>query len=64
MKTAGVSGIPKVGLLDFLGHPNEHLLEELPPDEAGPLDLEQVDDDVLDEVEVLELGSKHDQVES
>ena len=25
MKTTGVSGIPKFGLLDFLGHPNLHL---------------------------------------
>ena len=23
MKTTGVSGIPKFGLLDFLGHPND-----------------------------------------
>ena len=25
MKTTGVSGIPKFGLLDFLGHPNVDL---------------------------------------
>ena len=25
MKTTGVSGIPKFGLLDFLGHPSDHL---------------------------------------
>ena len=27
MKTTGVSGIPKFGLLDFLGHPNEQSLK-------------------------------------
>ena len=27
MKTTGVSGIPKFGLLDFLGHPTDHLIE-------------------------------------
>ena len=26
MKTTGVSGIPKFGLLDFLGHPRGHSL--------------------------------------
>ena len=26
MKTTGVSGIPKFGLLDFLGHPSGHKL--------------------------------------
>ena len=28
MKTTGVSGIPKFGLLDFLGHPNTHALSK------------------------------------
>ena len=29
MKTTGVSGIPKIGLLDFLGHPNTHTVLNL-----------------------------------
>ena len=30
MKTTGVSGIPKFGLLVFLGHPNFHIILTLP----------------------------------
>ena len=41
-----------------------HLDEELPPDEAVPLDLEEVHHDILDQVQMLQLGSKHNQIES
>ena len=41
-----------------------HLLEELPLDECVPLDLEQVHHHILYQVQVLQLGTKHYQVQS
>ena len=42
---------------------HEELAVKRPLDETLPLDAQKVDDDVLDEVEVGDLGTKHDQVQ-